>query len=320
MRRPAEYALPRYLDPKDRRLVQIIKRARQCMPDSVNIMGVPFDGAVLGRRGAAGGPAAIRQAMSFFSNYDEELGSDLLGTKIIDLGDVVVEPDDVAKAHKQIGEEVRRQLDRSALLVVLGGDNSISLPSLRAFASRFRRIGLVVVDSHFDLRGEIGGRPTSGSSYGLAIKTVKGLDPARVAEIGIHGFLNSRNYATEAKKLGLTVYTAADVRESGATRVAREAYAAAGDGSEAVYVSIDLDAIDLAYMSGVSAPSAGGVTANAMFDIARFLGGKEGVKCADIVELAPALDRSGRSQIVAATTLVSLIAGFSSARRKSNVN
>jgi len=108
------------------------------------------------------------------------------------------------------------------------------------------------------------------------------------------------------------LYTAADVRESGATRIAKEAYEVASEGSQAVYLSMDLDAADLAYVSGVSAPSAGGIAAADVFEIAYFLGGKEGVKCADIVELAPSLDLSGKSQIVAASTLVYLIAGFGS--------
>lgn len=294
------------------RLVQIIRRANSRVGGAVNLLGVPFDGAVLGRKGAAGGPSAIRQAMSFFSNYNPELGLDLLGAKIRDLGDVVVPPDDVSKAHLEIEGEVVRALGSDSLLVLLGGDNSISLPALRAFGKKFGEIGLVTIDSHFDLRGEIGGKPTSGSSYGLAIRTIKGLDAGRVAEIGIHGFLNSRKYATEAKKLGITVFTASEVREEGPLKVARAALKAIEGEADAIYLSVDLDAVDLAYVSGVSAPSAGGIAAGELFDMMFHLGGKDKVKCADIVELAPSLDPSGRSQVTAATALVYLMAGFAS--------
>ena len=234
------------------------------------------------------------------------------------MGDVALKTDDVRSAHVEIQKEVARGLESEGLLLVLGGDNSVSLPALRALASRFRKIGLVVVDSHFDLRGEIEGRPTSGSSYGLAIKTIRNLDPKRVVEVGIHGFLNSGKYAAEAKKLGLTVFTAADVREWGGTRIAKKAYETASEGSDAVYVSIDLDAVDLAYVSGVSAPSSGGISANDLFDMAYYFGGRGAVKCADLVELAPSLDPSGKSQIVAATALVNLVAGFTASRGSSS--
>ncbi len=311
MRRQASYPSPHYRDPKDTRFLASVRQADGARPEAVNLLGVPFDGAVLGRKGAAGGPSAIRQSLSLFSNYNPELGVDTLGAKVFDLGDIVV-ADEVGNAHAEVEREVGAQLRGDSLLVVLGGDNSVSLPSVRAMGKKFRKIGLVVVDSHFDLRGEIGGKPTSGSSYGLAIRTVSSLDPRKMAEIGIHGFLNSRSYAQEAKRMGLAVYSAVDVRQKGATATAREAFEIASEGTEAVYFSIDLDAVDLAYVSGVSAPSAGGMSATELFDIAYYLGGREKVKCADIVELAPNLDPSGKSQVTAATALVYLVAGFCS--------
>ena len=66
----------------------------------------------------------------------------------------------------------------------------------------------------------------------------------------------------------------------------------------------------MASVSGVSAPSAGGIEARDLFDIAFYFGGRQKVKCADLVELAPSLDTTGRSQVVAATALVYLAAGF----------
>ncbi len=301
---------PQYRDPKDRRLVQIIKKAKTSQQRAVNILGIPFDGAVLGRKGSAGGPAAIRQSLSFFSNYDPDSNSDFLKARVFDLGDLVPESDDVISAHSRIQEVVERELDAQSLLVILGGDNSVSLPSLRAFSRRFGKMGLVVIDSHLDLRGMIGGKPTSGSSYGLAIESIRDLDPRRVVEIGVHGFLNSRSYADKATRLGVECFPATAVRKMGVLWVAREAYEIAAEGAKAVYVSIDMDAVDLSSVSGVSSPSIGGISAAELMELARHFAGREKTKCADIVELAPVLDPTGRSQIVAATCLVNLISGF----------
>ena len=315
MRRPGKYTPPSYRDPNDRRIVQIIKAAQHSMPSAVNILGVPFDGAVLGRKGAADGPGAIRRAMSGFSNYDVDLKIGLEGASVFDLGDMVVDPDDVLKTHSAIEREVARDLEKSSFLVILGGDNSISLPSLKAYASKFGKIGLVVVDSHFDLRGRIGGKPTSGSSYGLAIEALEGLDSRRVAEIGVHGFLNSRKYARKAERLGIGVFTAKDVKERGPLGIAKEAYAMAAKRAQAVYLSVDLDAVDLAYVSGVSAPSAGGISSWELNELLYRLAKGPKIRCADLVELAPSLDPTGRSQVVAATALTYLIAGFHSRGR-----
>ena len=76
MRKIAAYPKPAYSDPNDLRLVQMVRAAASAQRDSVNLLGVPFDGAVLGRKGAAGGPSAIRNAMSGFSNYSMEWGTD----------------------------------------------------------------------------------------------------------------------------------------------------------------------------------------------------------------------------------------------------
>jgi formimidoylglutamase len=309
LRKAAAYPVPSYKDPNDRRLVQNIRRARSSMAGAVNIIGVPFDGAVLGRKGAAAGPRGIRESMGGFSNYNVELGVGLEHVRIFDLGDVVADGGDVLKAHLQIEREIAGSIRSDSLLVVLGGDNSISLPALRASGRMFRKLGLVVVDSHFDLRGKIRGKPTSGSSYGLAIETVRALDSSRVVEIGVHGFLNSKRYAERAKKLA-KVYTAQEVRDIGAPAVAREAYGTAGAGADAVYLSIDLDAVDLSQVSGVSAPSVGGIDAYELASFAFEMAKNKKVKVADLVELAPSLDPTGRSGRVAATVLVNLIAGF----------
>jgi formiminoglutamase len=314
LRRTAAYPAPSYKDPNDRRLVQIITPSDRAEAKAINILGIPFDGAVLGRKGAAAGPGAIREALAGFSNYNVELGLGLDEARIFDLGDVVVDNGDVLTAHSAIESEVEGALVPDSLLVILGGDNSVSLPALRSYSGRFGRIGLVVFDSHLDLRGKIDGKPSSGSSYGLAIDEGV-LSPKNVVEIGAHGFLNARHYVERAKNEGVTIFTAEDVSEKGARAMARAAYTQASRGTDAVYLSVDLDVVDIAQVSGVSAPSPGGIWARNLFMVAFELARNELVKCADIVELAPELDSGGKSQRVAATVLTYIVAGFHSRRK-----
>lgn len=309
MRRPASYPKPGYSDPRDRRLVSIIRSSDRAEAGAVNILGVPFEGGVLGRKGAAGGPSAIRNAMRYFSNFSPELSLDLRDAAIVDLGDVATDAGDVNEVHAEVEKEVAAALLPSSLLIVVGGDNSISLPSIRA-CSEDRKLGVVVFDSHFDLREPMEGKPTSGSSYGIALRTIGSLSGSRFVEVGIHGFLNSREYADEAHRLGLTVFTAKDVRRIGALESAKRAYGIAARRADGVYVSVDLDCLDISHMLGVSAPSAGGLGASELFDMLYFLGSRKNVLCSDIVELAPQLDQSGRSDVVAATALLHLAAGF----------
>jgi formimidoylglutamase len=311
LRKPATYQVPRFFDPKDRRLFTIIQRSLEAQANAVNILGIPYDGAVIGRKGAVEGPTAIRQVLGAAANYNPELGVDLLDARVMDLGDMVLESEEVERVQAQVKSETLSSLDRSSLLLILGGDNSLSLGSIGACAEKYDRIGLVVLDAHYDLRGKMGGRPTSGSSYGLAIKTLQGhLEPSRTVEIGIRGFVNSRIYADEAKQLGITIYTSADVRKRGAATIAQEAFGIASKEVDAIYFSVDIDCVDIAQVCGVSAPSVGGLEPWEVNEIAYYLARQKEVVCADLVELAPSLDSSGRSQIVATSVVLHLIAGF----------
>ena len=309
MRRPASYPRPNFIDPNDLRLVQIIRSRGSAQPRSVNILGIPYDGAVLGRKGAAGGPAAIRQAVSGFSNYNFELDVGLEGGRVFDLGDVVVDSEDVQVAHGNVEEEVSALVRKDSLLVILGGDNSVTLPSLKACSKSLGKLGLIVVDSHLDLRGKIKGKPTSGSSYGLAVEN-NFVAHGNVVEVGIHGFLNSKTYVKKAKRLGISLIAANEVSRRGAKTVASDAYDCASKGADAVYLSMDLDAVDISQVSGVSAPSVGGISAQHFLDLAYELAKRPKVKCIDLVELAPNLDPTGGTSRVAATALTYAVAGF----------
>ena len=311
MRKRPTYQVPRFFDAKDKRLASIIQLSDGPKSNAVNMIGVPYDGAVIGRKGAVEGPAAIRQVLGGAANYSPELGVDLMDAKIFDLGDLILASEDPEAVQAQVRDESSGTLDRSSLLVLLGGDNSISLGSIAACASKFGRIGLIILDAHYDLRGKMGGKPTNGSSYGLAISSLKNeLDPNRVVEIGVRGFVNSRVYGDEAKQLGITTYTPADVRRLGTAKVAAEAYEKAARGADVVYLSIDIDCVDMAQVCGVSAPSAAGLETWEVNEMVYYFGRQDKIVCSDLVELAPPLDPSGRSQVVAMTVLLHLIAGF----------
>ncbi|MDG6991200.1 MAG: arginase family protein, partial [Nitrososphaerota archaeon] len=111
MRKAAAYPEPSYHDPADKRMVEIIGKAARPMTGAVNILGIPFEGAVLGRKGAAGGPSAIRQSMSSFSNFNVELREDVSRAKVFDLGNLAVaKGEEVRRAHSLIETEVAKDL------------------------------------------------------------------------------------------------------------------------------------------------------------------------------------------------------------------
>ena len=120
------------------------------------ILGAPFDFGTQFRAGARFGPRAIREASTLFSfghagAYDHEDDVTYLGPEvtIVDIGDADIVHTDTVKSHANIETGVRAILDASALPVTLGGDHSINIPCIRAFAGR-GPIHILQIDAHLD--------------------------------------------------------------------------------------------------------------------------------------------------------------------------
>src|SRR5204863_5691408 len=127
----------------------------------VAILGAPFDFGTQWRAGARFGPRAIRDASTLFSfghagAYDHEddfvyLAADK--TRIVDIGDADIVHTDTITSHANIEAAVRKILAAGALPVTLGGDHSITIPTIAAF-SEHGPIHVVQFDAHLDFVDE----------------------------------------------------------------------------------------------------------------------------------------------------------------------
>src|SRR5687768_7690604 len=91
-------------------------------------------------------PAAIRAASSGFiygdiglDHYDFDFGGPLFAGKpvrVVDCGDVAMQPGRFAENSAATTEVVRTILDRGAIPIVLGGDHAIPIPVMRAYEGR----------------------------------------------------------------------------------------------------------------------------------------------------------------------------------------
>ena len=107
------------------------------------ILGAPFDFGTQFRAGARFGPRAVREASTLFSfghagAYDHEDDAVYLGpdVTIVDIGDADIVHTDTETSHANIETGVRAILDAGALPVTIGGDHSVNMPCIRAFAGR----------------------------------------------------------------------------------------------------------------------------------------------------------------------------------------
>ena len=127
----------------------------------VAVLGAPFDFGTQWRAGARFGPRAIREASTLFSfghsgAYDHEDDVVYLAaeaTRIADIGDADIVHTDTIASHANIEAAVRTILAAGALPVTLGGDHSITIPTIAAF-SEHGPIHVVQFDAHLDFVDE----------------------------------------------------------------------------------------------------------------------------------------------------------------------
>lgn len=262
------------------------------------VTGVCFDQATTNRSGARFGPRALREA-SALQTYDPPYGwgfDPLSDFVITDYGDIAYDYGRLWEFPDLLHAHITKILDAGAGSLTLGGDHSITLPILRAYADRFGPMRVIQFDAHSDLWPD---EDTERMDHGTFMyKAVRAgiVDASHSVQIGIR---------TEcADYLGVNVIDAFEVHELGPKAAALKARAIVGDGP--CYISFDIDALDPGFAPGTGTPVWNGLTPNQVAVMLRALDGIA-LKGGDVVEVAPAYDATGGTAIMGAHVGMELI-------------
>jgi arginase family enzyme len=293
-------------------------------PGAVTILGAPHDTTCSSRQGARFGPAGIRGASQYLGDLfrrDSELVDLATGQffhrpgsgALLDLGDLAVHPNDVERTTASIRAGVAESVARGGFPITLGGDHYISYPAFLGFSDAFcgadrgKRIGFIQLDAHFDL-GDVNlvwGRYWHGSNA-RRISEVDVVNPANMVWIGVNGVTRGEQYEF-AQQMGLNFFTSDDVRALGIVEVVRRALAIAGAGTDAVYLSLDIDVVDALFAPGTGAVVWGGLRPADLL-AAMDLIGAANIRAMDLVEVAPNLDPTDATARLASLAVIRLVA------------
>jgi formiminoglutamase len=246
-------------------------------------------------------PPAIRAALDRFSPFDFDGWRDLRELRVDDLGDLDVAGMTAREAFDPLRTAVEQSLPGREAVVLLGGDNSITRPGVRALGAA---AGLVTFDAHLDLRDTSRGL-TNGNPVRALLED--GWPGDRMVQIGIQPFANSAPYARVARDAGIHVVSIDEVRSRGIESVVREALARLA--GMPVYVDFDLDVLDRAFAPATPGSRPGGLTPYELRRAARLCGAAANVRAIDIVEIDPTCDISGVTVLAAAACLLSFASG-----------
>ena len=277
-------------DPRDPRASSLVVPAVDFARGEHVLIGLPFDSSIPSRPGAKLGPKAFREALSSHTTFGR--GVELAGRICRDLGDLDLPGTSVRRAHERVQSASREVFTRGGVPFFIGGDNGLTGAIIRGLADARPelRLGLVVIDSHYDVREyDDEDSLSSGTPYRRALETPI-CDGARTFILGTREFANSSYYHRFVRDRGITTIPVDTFDEQPASVIARGVREQLEATSDALFLSIDIDAVEL---PGSSAAAPGTLTSREMIAIVRELASSPKLIGCDLSELSPPWDVSG---------------------------
>lgn len=256
------------------------------------LFGAPFDSTTSFRPGARFGPAAMRHESFGIETYSPYQDEDLEDYGIFDSGDLELCFGSSEKALSDIESRAAEILADGKLPLLLGGEHLVTLGAFRAVQKKYPDIHIVHFDAHADLRDDyLGAR----FSHACVIRRCHDI----IGDGRIHQFCIRSGERAEF----CFADTHTDLHKfsfEGLSQVMSEI------GDKPIYFTIDLDCLDPSEFCGTGTQEAGGVSFKELL-CAILTVCKGNVVAADMNELAPMLDTSGRSTALACKTLRELM-------------
>ncbi len=265
----------------------------------IHIVGFEFDGTACFRKGTRLGPDDIRVYGKDIELYSPYLDMDLEEKNLFyDLGNLK-NPENYLEAIENFHSFLKRSscdLEKQRFLF-LGGEHSISYAPIVPYLEQFKDLVLIHLDAHADLRDGYEGYKYSHASIIKRVLDHFGKDH-KLFQYGIRSgtkeefsIMRSQNFLIDSldslcKKLQLL------------------------PDETPIYLTLDLDFFDPAYLPGTGTPEAGGETFHSFIKIMKILKTKKLVG-ADVVELAPEIDSSRNSSVFAVKVVREILLAMS---------
>jgi agmatinase len=243
-------------------------------PDNsaIVIIPVPYDGTSTWIKGADKGPDAIIEASANMELYDIETDSEVYRNGIFTDSHVrdLSFPEDVAETLESI---VRFHIEDGKFVVVIGGEHSISIGSVKAHAKNHKDLTVLQLDAHSDLRDEY-----NGSKYSHACVMARIAELCPFLQVGIRSMDASEKEHMDKQR----AFLARDILndKNWIKKVVSKL-------SETTYITIDLDVFDPSIMPSTGTPEPGGLSWYEVLSLLKAVSENTNIVGFDVVELCP---------------------------------
>jgi arginase len=162
---------------------------------------------------------------------------------------------EVRQVSEKVFNEVSVAVEEGTFPLVLGGDHSVAIGTFAGLTAHYSNLGVIWFDAHADLNTEE--RSLSGNMHGMSVAASLGhtaynlshiagagafIDPSNLVYIGLRDL--DEYEKEQIKGLGIQAFTMHDIDRMGIQQVIEQAIAIAGEGTDGIHVSFDMDCLD----------------------------------------------------------------------------
>ena len=209
----------------------------------------------------------------------------------VDCGNLPFAEDDPEGNRRIIKEAVAKIIEKDAIPIILGGDDSIPIPMLQAFEGK-GKYTILQIDAHIDWR-----KSHMGESMGLSstMRRASEMDHIdHIIQVGARGIgsAHSDDYQ-DALGWGAKFFPAYEIHKDGVEN-ALDAIPLESD----IIICIDVDALDPSLVPGVIGRAPGGLTYHQVLDLIAGASKKGRIAAVDFVEYMPEVDVDALGAVV----------------------
>jgi len=255
------------------------------------IVPVPYDETSTWMKGSDKGPDAIMEASVNLEFYDVETATEVHAKGIHTIVPVK-EKSSPEKLVFAVYTKISELLRDNKFPVIVGGNHTVSIGSVKAFSERFRNFSVLQLDAHSDLRQEY-----EGSRFNHACVMARTREFAPIVQVGIRSMSveelpysdKERTFFAHELYFNKKLYTKAIDKLS-----------------ENVYITIDLDVFDPSLIPSTGTPEPGGPSYYELMHFLKEVAGKKNIVGFDVVELCPSPENK-TSDFIAAKIIYQLL-------------
>jgi agmatinase len=243
-------------------------------PDTAKVvlLPVPYDGTSTYIKGSRNGPAAILDASYQLENYDIETASEPYKAGIF-TDEPITENASPEKMVTAVRIAVSKHLSAGKFVVTIGGEHSVCIGAIKAYAAKYKNLSVLQLDAHSDLRDQY-----QGSQFNHACVMARIKESCPIVQVGIRSIDICETKSISPQR----VFFAKDIYND-RSYISRAVEAL----TDNVYITIDLDVFDPAIMPSTGTPEPGGLFWYDVLALLKAVCQKRNVVGFDVVELCP---------------------------------